>query len=1315
MTIDQSGHDQVHPELSNGQTETSPAAIKFEINQRPRRQIKHKYIKSTSYVPVVETTASNLSSTSVESVEVDTPIVQPICPIALPVDPVAASKPVRKRGRPRKDALLTPHNRSPIVIDDNSSTSNPTQQLVDAIHDPELQFVEEVVETEHYELLLVEDVSQSASVVRIDSESSMQDTDVVATDEKERSKIVVRQESDDTYVVTVEDEDDSQHPDASEFATKNIYVEVTDSLDNDPVAVEEEVDDSTSQNSTLNSLSGGESEVVYGFDGDQLVCKTPKSKLDVSSDANSFNGAFSKIRKSRRLEPQENGSNIEPSDDSDTPSAVQIAVQQLTMLGVNCITSTPKPSKKRHDSEISLSFGRASAATSNRSNSTANKSGLEQSSREGNLKTNTKSNKLPTTLEKLVKRVTRKNSIVHLPSKSAALRMLKSKNLNDLMDRNSSNNVVENLHDSEQTLPIEPVEDLESVQESTCETKSPNSSPAKMKFISLKDRMQLNLNDLLSKTSNQSIDKLEATTTTNPNSSLEEVNILVPKKMTVSTPKKKKTKEPTSTKKSNSNSNAKQFGSNSNSVSDEQVSYMESLTLSAEVPLKQTRSFDSAGNTLQSDTKQDCQSADTASSTIVTDDILNNITHKKYRRKTISAPNIYQLDENSLLNDLTAATEDNTVSKDSTSSGELITLSGPPKNSDAVCRSHESEKTPKKSNRKADESPVQKQTTNDEETKSNNENSNDSVAGHTHRKSSKSSAKSVHSSKSVKTNDSSENKSKPKSKENKSNKVENQKTDQKLNATNKKGIDNETSEVTAKRVANDSEEMKKKPVEVKSTNKRSRWDSSTAPTKDAKQPEKKMDSYSILSDCYLPKMVKHDASLYSIEAMRAAEDLRSIELKELADAKKAAEQRKIEEAKAAAEAKRVADEARRMSEAMQIVEAMRSMDQLNTVATASPNSPKGWRSPVLSEVPLAKSPIMSKGMLKFYDNGSPMEKEINKIKYEFEPFDDDAKTGIVDLKPKTEPTDAKEEGSPVLKMESTEEESNIRRSGRIKIISETKQRSRGFGLVRDRERFHGMISSGDVSLNSSLEYLDSDSSSVGTLGYVSDLERDSFQRCEPIRTKTKEEIEKEQCDLKEGLGLFEQIIDNEFKSERNISKEAKRMTCDCFLTPSEIERGEFGCGEDCLNRLLMIECGSRCVVGSRCTNKRFQKHQNSDCTIFKTEKKGFGLMANSFIAAGEFVMEYVGEVLNSRQFEHRANEYSKEQNKHYYFMALRSDCVIDATARGNISRFINHSCDPNAETQKWTVNGELRIGFFSTKDIMAGQEITFDYQFQRYG
>ena len=63
-------------------------------------------------------------------------------------------------------------------------------------------------------------------------------------------------------------------------------------------------------------------------------------------------------------------------------------------------------------------------------------------------------------------------------------------------------------------------------------------------------------------------------------------------------------------------------------------------------------------------------------------------------------------------------------------------------------------------------------------------------------------------------------------------------------------------------------------------------------------------------------------------------------------------------------------------------------------------------------------------------------------------------------------------------------------------------------------------------------------------------------------------------------------------------------------------------------------------------------------------------------------MEYVGEVIDSDEFETRAMEYARGKIPHFYFMSLKSDCIIDATVKGNISRFINHSCEPNAETQK---------------------------------
>lgn len=196
------------------------------------------------------------------------------------------------------------------------------------------------------------------------------------------------------------------------------------------------------------------------------------------------------------------------------------------------------------------------------------------------------------------------------------------------------------------------------------------------------------------------------------------------------------------------------------------------------------------------------------------------------------------------------------------------------------------------------------------------------------------------------------------------------------------------------------------------------------------------------------------------------------------------------------------------------------------------------------------------------------------------------------------------------------------------------------------------------------------------------------------------------------LNSFLNIDENEYQFNRKISEKMKKMTCECQTdtTPDQI-----GCGDTCLNRQMLIECGPKCAFGDRCTNRRLQKHDYSGCTIFKTEKKGYGLIATAHIPAGQLIMEYVGEVLNLKQYEKRAVAYSRMKNTHEYIMQLSSDCMIDAKKKGNISRFSNHSCDPNAESQKWIVNGETRIGLFSIKDIMPNEEITYDYHLKLNG
>lgn len=55
--------------------------------------------------------------------------------------------------------------------------------------------------------------------------------------------------------------------------------------------------------------------------------------------------------------------------------------------------------------------------------------------------------------------------------------------------------------------------------------------------------------------------------------------------------------------------------------------------------------------------------------------------------------------------------------------------------------------------------------------------------------------------------------------------------------------------------------------------------------------------------------------------------------------------------------------------------------------------------------------------------------------------------------------------------------------------------------------------------------------------------------------------------------------------------------------------------------------------------------------------------------------------------------------------------------RGTLARFINSSCAPNCEAQKWhdAATGEIRVGIFAAQDIDPEVELTYDYMFQHAG
>ncbi|KAI0776743.1 hypothetical protein BD413DRAFT_469039 [Trametes elegans] len=205
----------------------------------------------------------------------------------------------------------------------------------------------------------------------------------------------------------------------------------------------------------------------------------------------------------------------------------------------------------------------------------------------------------------------------------------------------------------------------------------------------------------------------------------------------------------------------------------------------------------------------------------------------------------------------------------------------------------------------------------------------------------------------------------------------------------------------------------------------------------------------------------------------------------------------------------------------------------------------------------------------------------------------------------------------------------------------------------------------------------------------------------------------------DAMKTFTQIPENHYQyGTLGKSREAlESMTCDCQYEHG-IDDPSAACGHDsdCINRLTQVEClPEDCRCRGYCQNQRFQRKQYAPIEIVKTEMKGFGLRAAQDIPRDAFIYEYVGDVVSQPSFLKRMRQYAEEGIRHFYFMMLQKDEYIDATKRGGIGRFANHSCNPNCYVAKWTVGNYVRMGIFANRTIKQHEELTFNYNVDRYG
>ena len=112
--------------------------------------------------------------------------------------------------------------------------------------------------------------------------------------------------------------------------------------------------------------------------------------------------------------------------------------------------------------------------------------------------------------------------------------------------------------------------------------------------------------------------------------------------------------------------------------------------------------------------------------------------------------------------------------------------------------------------------------------------------------------------------------------------------------------------------------------------------------------------------------------------------------------------------------------------------------------------------------------------------------------------------------------------------------------------------------------------------------------------------------------------------------------------------------------------------------------------------------------VRRSKVHGQGVFALQRIRKGTRIIEYVGDRISHARANRRYDDHDANDN-HTFLFAVDRNVVIDATVDGNDSRFINHSCDPNCES-----NIENRRVFIDAiRTIEVGDELNYDYQIGR--
>ena len=97
-----------------------------------------------------------------------------------------------------------------------------------------------------------------------------------------------------------------------------------------------------------------------------------------------------------------------------------------------------------------------------------------------------------------------------------------------------------------------------------------------------------------------------------------------------------------------------------------------------------------------------------------------------------------------------------------------------------------------------------------------------------------------------------------------------------------------------------------------------------------------------------------------------------------------------------------------------------------------------------------------------------------------------------------------------------------------------------------------------------------------------------------------------------------------------------------------------------------------------------------------------GLFTTIDITKGTKIIRYIGKKITQEESDRRLAA------GNVYIFGLNERYSLDGDTPKNTARYINHSCDPNCQTEQF---GNT-IWIVSSKDIQAGEELTYNYGYE---